>query len=82
VNIYKIVGNNIRGFRSNKGWTQEKLGIRAKMNVNYLSCIERAEKKVTLETLVKIAKTLKIPLNLLFIENSFESKELLVKKNF
>ena len=71
VNIYQIVGNNIRGFRNKKGWTQEKLAIRAEMNINYIGCIERAEKKVTLETMVKIARTLRIHPNLLLIENAY-----------
>jgi len=48
-----------------KGWTQEKLGVRAKMNINYIGCIERAEKKITLETLEKIANTLKVDTELL-----------------
>ena len=72
VNIYQIVGNNIRGFRNKKGWTQEKLAIRAEMNINYIGCIERAEKKVTLETMVKIARTLRIRPNLLLIENAYD----------
>jgi transcriptional regulator with XRE-family HTH domain len=71
MNIYQIVGNNIRGFRNKKGWTQEKLAVRAELSINYMGYIERAEKKVTLETMVKIARTLRIHPNLLLIENAY-----------
>ena len=73
MNIYKVVGDNIRGFRQQKGWTQEKLGVRAEMNVNYIGCIERAEKKVILESLLKIAETLKVRPDLLLVKESYKS---------
>lgn len=38
--------------------SQEKLAEKADLNRNYIGEIERAEKKITLETLWKIAKAL------------------------
>jgi transcriptional regulator with XRE-family HTH domain len=58
--IYQVIGDNIRGFRTKKGWTQEKLAIQAKLNTNYLGNIERAERKVSIDTLMKISKVLRV----------------------
>jgi transcriptional regulator with XRE-family HTH domain len=39
--------------------SQEQLAEKADLTRNYIGDIERAEKKITLETLAKIAKALK-----------------------
>jgi transcriptional regulator with XRE-family HTH domain len=58
--IYRIVGETIRTERKNAGLSQEKLAEKADLNRNYIGEIERAEKSITLETLEKIAKVLKL----------------------
>ena len=68
--IYKIIGDNIRGIREKKGWTQEKLGVRANLNDKYIGCIERAEKKASIDALLVIAKVLHIDFYKLFIIDS------------
>ena len=40
--------------------SQEKLAEKADLNRNYIGEIERAEKKITLETLERIAKALSV----------------------
>ncbi len=56
--IYRTVGEAIRARRERVGWSQEQLAEKVDFTRNYIGMIERAEKKVTLETLVKIAKAL------------------------
>jgi transcriptional regulator with XRE-family HTH domain len=56
--LYKILGERIRAERKKARMSQEKLAEKADLNRNYIGEIERAEKKITLETLWKIAKAL------------------------
>jgi len=72
VNIKRIIGENIRGYRKKAGWTQEKLAVRAKLNSQYISRLELGQENVKAETVAKIAKELKIEPHLLFMERSFE----------
>ena len=58
--IYRIVGEAIRAERKKARMSQEKLAEKADLNRNYIGEIERAEKKITLETLDKIAKVFKM----------------------
>jgi len=50
---------HIRARRKKASLSQEQLAEKADLTRNYIGDIERAEKKVTLETLAKIAKALK-----------------------
>jgi len=65
-NIYNQIGKNIANFRQKKGFTQEKLALNAGLNRAYIGYIERGERKPTVTTLAKIAKTLNIKLYKLF----------------
>ena len=67
----QIVGENIRGFRNNKGWSQEKLGTRSKLHYNYIGCVERGEKSISVDNLAKIAKALKTPIEKFFEEGFY-----------
>ena len=57
--IYRALGEAVRAQRKKARLSQEKLAERAGLTRNYIGDIERAEKKVTLEALAKIAKALK-----------------------
>jgi transcriptional regulator with XRE-family HTH domain len=57
----KIIGQNIRTARLQKRWSQEKLAIRAKMNSDYLSTLERGLVNVSVDKLIKISKALRVP---------------------
>jgi transcriptional regulator with XRE-family HTH domain len=57
--IYRLLGAKIRAKRKKLHLSQEDLAEKADLTRNYIGDIERAEKKVTLETLAKIAKALK-----------------------
>lgn len=60
--INKRIGNNIRKYRTKKGWTQEKLAFVSELHRAYVGHIERGEKNIGLENLEKIAKALKRPI--------------------
>ena len=58
--ISKILGETIRTERAKAGLSQEQLAEKANLARNYIGNIERAEYKVTVETLAQIAKALKL----------------------
>jgi transcriptional regulator with XRE-family HTH domain len=59
-NVYKILGETIRAERKRLGWSQEKLAEKADLARNYIGNVERAEYKITVETLAQIAKALNL----------------------
>ena len=67
--IYQIVGENIRTRLRRARLSQEQLAEKTDLNTNYIGEIERAEKKITLETLEKIAKALDVRISDLMGEN-------------
>ena len=56
--VSKILGEAIRAKRIKAGFSQEKLAERAGLARNYIGNIERAEYKVTVEALARIARAL------------------------
>lgn len=58
--LYRILGETIRTERKKARLSQEKLAEKADLNRNYIGEIERAEKRITVETLWRIAKALKL----------------------
>jgi transcriptional regulator with XRE-family HTH domain len=61
-NITKTLGERIRAKRIEAGLSQEQLAEKANLARNYIGNIERAEYKVTVETLARIAKALDVRL--------------------
>ena len=74
MDIRKIVGHNIRGFRHKLDFTQEKLAILSDLNINYISSVERGERNIGIVNLIKIGKALKIEPHLLLIPESYKSE--------
>jgi transcriptional regulator with XRE-family HTH domain len=58
--LRKIVGKNLRRWRSLRGFTQEELADRAGINRNYVGMIERGENAATVDTIDMLAKALVI----------------------
>lgn len=56
----KVIGKNIRAERNASKLSQEKLAFSIDSARNYIGCIERAEKNLSLKTLFKIAKILNV----------------------
>jgi transcriptional regulator with XRE-family HTH domain len=75
VDIRKIIGENIRGFRVKHNWTQEKLAIRAKVHYNYIGNLERGERNIGAIKLSHIAKALGIDSYLLLKPDAYKEKE-------
>lgn len=57
----RILGENIRVNRKRIGWSQEKLAEGADLHPVYIGDLERGEENVSIDSLVKIAKALKVP---------------------
>ena len=60
MDLRKIVGENVRGFRTQQGLSREDLCERANINLNHLGAVERGEENVTLDTLGKLGIALGI----------------------
>ena len=57
----RVLGENIRTARKSAGFSQEKLAEKADLHPNYIGEVERAEKTISVDALVRIAKGLKVP---------------------
>lgn len=89
--IIKILGKRIRSYRTQLGYSQERLAEKSSCHPTYIGQIERGEKNPTIESIEKIAKALEISLSQLFekidTENHFEKGipaqcyELILSKN-
>ncbi len=64
--LTKIVGQRIRNYRTRLGLSQEKLAELAGCHPTYIGQLERGEKNATLESIDKVASSLKISLSKLF----------------
>ena len=58
--ILRHFGNQVRKLRKAKGWSQEELGIRAKLHRTYIGSIERSERNISLLNIERIAKALSV----------------------
>ncbi len=58
----KMIGDALRAYRKKAGFTQEKLAEAVDLNPKYLGEIERGEKIISIEALLRIAKAVKIPI--------------------
>jgi len=58
----KLIGENIRTLRRDRGLSQEQLALRAEINASYMGQVERGEKNPTIDVLGKISQALQIPL--------------------
>jgi transcriptional regulator with XRE-family HTH domain len=58
----KLLGNGIRRYRKEAGYTQERLAEKVDLNPVYLGQIERGYKVPTVDVLLRIAKQLKVRL--------------------
>jgi transcriptional regulator with XRE-family HTH domain len=66
--ISKIVGERIRHYRHKAGLSQDELAEKAELHGTYIGQLERGEKNATLESIEKVARALKLPLEAL-VEN-------------
>ena len=64
--IAKTVGQRIRNYRTQLGYSQEKLAELSGCHPTYIGQVERGEKNATLESIEKIANALGVSLSKLF----------------
>ncbi len=62
----KVIGDAIRFYRSKADLTQEKLAELVDLNSKYIGEVERGEKIISIEALLRIAKAVKIPIHEFF----------------
>ncbi|MBG0966561.1 MULTISPECIES: helix-turn-helix domain-containing protein [Bacillus] len=70
--LIKKLGKRIRFLRKEQNLSQERLGELSNIHTNHIGAIERGEKNVTIESLIKLSNGLNITLDELFrkIEHS------------
>ena len=59
----KVLGENIRKYRGDLEWSQEKLAEKADLHRNYVGDIERGEENVSVDALVRISTALRVQLS-------------------
>ena len=59
---HKQIGENVRKFRKKCGMTQEILAERANLHPGYISQVERADRAITIDALLRITKALGVKL--------------------
>lgn len=63
-------GSRLRQLRDERGYSQEQLAERAGLHRNYIGGVERGERNIALENIVKLAKALAVKPGDLFVEFS------------
>ena len=53
--LYRYIGRMIRRHRIDRGWTQEELSRKADISLSFLGHIERGTRKLSVDTLYKLA---------------------------
>ena len=62
----KLLGGAIRHYRKKAGLTQETLAELADLNPKYLGEVERGEKIISIEALLRISKAAGVPIRVFF----------------
>ena len=73
--IARELGERLRAYRTQRGWSQEELAERADLHTTYIGQLERGEKNATIESISKVAAALNISLSQLFENLSLAPSE-------
>ena len=55
-----LFGRRLRELRKQRGWSQERLALEARMDRSYVGAVERGEQNIALKNICKLAGTLKV----------------------
>lgn len=55
-----VLARNLRLFRAERGWSQERLAHEAGLNRTYLSAVERSEQNISVDNIARLAIAMKI----------------------
>lgn len=61
-----VLGNRLRSYRKNRGYSQERLAELAGCHPTYIGQLERGEKNATLESIEKLSSALEVSFAELF----------------
>jgi len=67
MNICQKFGLNVRKYRNQKGFSQEKLAEVSGLHRTYISAVERGVRSISLDNIEKIASALEIDAYKLFV---------------
>jgi len=73
--LRKIVADNLRKYRLQRGQSQEKLADDCGLHRTYIGSVERAERNVTLSTLETLARALNVSVVDLLTKENKENDE-------
>lgn len=73
-NVYEILSKSLKEYRLQMGWSQEELADKAGLHPSYIGQIERNVKKISLVTLQKLARALKVNISDLLQEKPFNAQ--------
>lgn len=68
--LRQIFRNNVKFYRKQLNISQEKLAELSDLSTNYIGDIERTNRKVTIDTIEKVAKGLNIDPTLLLVNRN------------
>jgi len=80
MNVYKLLGIRVRQKRKQLGFSQEQLSELCGISSAYIGIIERGHRKLSVDTLVKIANALNVNAGYLLRDSvNFDSSDLIEK---
>ncbi len=77
---YKELGKRIRAERIKMNMTQEKLAEKIEISESFLGHIERGDRKLSIETLLKIAQEFKVSIDYLLLGFIKQPPEVFIKE--
>ena len=69
------LGQKVRQLRKDRAWSQERLGEHARLHATYIGSIERGERNVSLDNIVKVARAFDLSPGELLSLNESASKQ-------